>query len=276
MQELITFIYRRRAFFTFVLLEVLALWLVFNQNSYQHYAYLSTSNWMNSKLYAAKDGTVNYFDLEQQNDSLWLANQQLLNQLKNRTEMRVVLEDSVLVKDSIFSVYEHIPAKVINNSIHLVNNYLTLNRGSKDGLKPGMGIITARGVVGKIKACSENYATAYSLLHSNMPISSALKGSGHLCTTKWNGQDPTKAELLNLAMHIPVEVGDTVITSGYNTVFPSNMMIGIVDGVEKDSKEIFQKVSITLATDFSKLGHLYVVRHKLAAEQDSLEQESFE
>jgi len=276
MQELIFFVYRRRVLFTFILLEIVALWLVFNQNSYQHFAYLSTSNWINSKLYSAKDGTVNYFSLEQQNDSLWIANQYLLNQLKNRTEMRVVLEDSVVAKDSLFSVYEHIPAKVINNSLHLANNYLTLNRGSKDGIRPGMGLITARGVVGKIKACSENYSTAFSMLHSNMPISSELKGSRHLCTTKWNGHDHTKAELLNLAMHIPVEVGDTVVTSGYNTVFPPNMMIGVVDEVEKDPKEIFQKVSISLLTDYSKLGHLYVVKHKLSSEQDSLEGMSFE
>mgnify|MGYP006428159519 CR=1 FL=1 len=167
--------------------------------------------------------------------------------------------------------YEHLPADVINNSIHFVNNFVTLNRGTVDGVEPGMGVVTSNGVVGKVKACSENFSVAYSLLHGNMPISSELKGSGHLCTTKWDGRDYTKAKLLSLAMHIPVEMGDTVVTSGFNTVFPPNLMIGVVSKVEKQAEDIFQDVEINLTTDFGNLDHLYIVKHRFATEQDSVE-----
>lgn len=278
MQELISFIYRRRAFFTFILLELIALWFLFNRNSYQHFAYLSTANWVNARVYEAGSNTRSYFDLKSRNDSLLLENALLRNALYNEQPIHEATrnpQDTASYQPKKLA-YNHLPAKVINNSIRFVNNYLTINKGTKDGLVPGMGIITSNGIAGKIKASSDNFSVAYSLLHSNMPISSKLKGSGHLCSTKWDGKDYTKAKLLNLAMHIPVEVGDTVVTSGFNAVFPNDLMIGKVSKVEKLPNDIFQTVSIDLSTDFSNLDHVYVIKYNLANERDSLEQAAIE
>jgi rod shape-determining protein MreC len=266
MQELFVFIYKRRAFFSFILLELLALWLVFNQNSYQHFAYLSTSNRLSAEIFDATSSTQSYFDLASRNDSLAKENALLRNELSNSQNGYGSVPGKI--------TYQHIAARAINNSVSFVNNYLTIDRGSLDGLQPGMGVMGTNGVVGKVKACSKHFSTVYSVLHANMPISSQLKKNKHLCTTKWEGYDYTEASLLNLPMHVVVEVGDTVVTSGHNAVFPPEAAIGIVSHVEKRPDEIFQTVRLKLSTDFANLDHVYVVKNIYLSEKDSLEKTS--
>jgi rod shape-determining protein MreC len=101
-----------------------------------------------------------------------------------------------------------------------------------------------------------------------------LKATGHICSVKWDGSDYTLANVINVAMHVPVAVGDTVVTSGINTVFPPLTPIGIVHSVEKDTEEIFQTITVRLSADFASIDHVYVVQNRYASEKDSLERVS--
>jgi rod shape-determining protein MreC len=265
MQELLAFFVRNRNFFSFIAMELVCLWLVFNKNSYQEAVYLSTANQVTGTAYQASDAITGYFDLRTQNDSLARVIAFLKSELENKNA-------TYRNKDSL--TFAHIPATVINNSIWNVNNYITLDKGLAHGVKPGMGVVSGMGVVGKVKAASENFSTVYSVLHSSMSVSSKLKRTGNLCSTRWDGKDYKEARLMNVPMHIPLQVGDTVLSSGFNSVFPPNTMIGVVSYIERDPSEIFQIVRITLSTDFSMLRHVYVVKNFLAPERDSLELET--
>ena len=171
--------------------------------------------------------------------------------------------------------FEYISAKVINNSIRRVNNYLTINKGSADGVEPGMGVIGSWGIVGKVRATSRDFSTVYSILHSDMLVSSEIKRNNVLCTTTWTGEDPMYADLLYVPRHIKILKGDTVVTSGYNAIFPENEPIGVIDNFWINENETFFHVKVKLATDFRTLSYVYIIKNKFRAEKDSLEQATY-
>ncbi|MGB0522114.1 MAG: rod shape-determining protein MreC [Flammeovirgaceae bacterium] len=261
MQQLLLFIYNNRAFFTFVALQLIAAWLIVNSNTYQGFAFLSSSNRVIGGVNNATGNVVDYFDLQKTNERLMRENALLRQQTSNATTRNLATRDT----------YRFIPGEVVNNTIRFNNNYLTINKGLADGVTPGMGVISDEGIVGKVKACSEHFSTVYSLLHSDIQVSSELKKDGSICSTKWGAEDYTVANLLFLARHKKINQGDTVVTSGSNAVFPPNIMIGTVKEVNKDESASFLDVKINLATEFSQLDYVYVIKNKYAAERDSLE-----
>ncbi|HAA13755.1 MAG TPA: rod shape-determining protein MreC, partial [Cytophagales bacterium] len=176
------------------------------------------------------------------------------------------------VAEALPGQFRFIPAKVINNSWNRFRNYLTLNKGAKDGLEPGMAVMGSYGIVGQVKYVSQNFATVVSLLYTDWEVSSTLASTGSNCSVSWQGIDPLQANVLYLPLHTDISVGDTVVTSGYNAVFPAGMPIGTVSGFEQTTDANFFDVTIDLATDFQSLRYVYVVENSYLPEQDSLQQ----
>ena len=172
--------------------------------------------------------------------------------------------------------YDCIPARVINNSMVVSKNYLTLNKGAMHGIAPGMGVISAEGIVGRVKAVSDHFATVISLLHTSMQVSAKLSNSEVLGTVQWPGNDPCRAQMLYVPRHVQVEPGDTVVTSGYNATFFEGTVVGYVKQVVLRQEAPFYDIELMLSTDFSTLQHVYVVKNALQQEKDTLEQHTRE
>lgn len=168
--------------------------------------------------------------------------------------------------------YDLIPARVINNSIMGAKNYITLNKGSLHGIAPGMGVVSAEGVVGKVKAVSDHYATVIPLLHTSMQVSAKLSNSGVLGTVHWSGKSPFQAHLLHVPRHVRIVPGDTVVASGYSATFWEGAVIGHVKQAVLRKEAHFYDIDLTLSTDFSTLQHVYIVKNALKPEKDALEQ----
>ncbi|MEH0158182.1 rod shape-determining protein MreC [Limibacter armeniacum] len=287
MQELFAFIYRFRVMLVFVLLEGLCTVLIINNNSYQRAVFFTSANRVVGGLFQTTTNVKEYFTLREVNTELMDENarlRRLLSDLNEHNTMAALEKDSLLVTDSLFvkaddslntvENFDFIPAEIINNSVLRTNNYITINRGRKDGVRPGMGIITSDGVVGQVKAASNHFATCYSILHSSMAVSAQVKKNGALCTTIWNAEQPDKADVKYVARHLDVVEGDTIITSGYNAVYPEGIVVGVVSKVEKLPSERFLQVEMKLSVDFTKLSYVYVVNSLFRNEKDSLEEES--
>lgn len=167
--------------------------------------------------------------------------------------------------------YPLVPARVINNSLRSVDNYLTLNAGALDGVQPGQGVVAAGGVVGRVKVVSPHYATVTSLLHSKTAVAAKLKRDGTFGSVKWPGDDPTHALLDYIPRQNRLVRGDTVVTSGYNAIFPEGIFVGTVDSFVKEPDKNFWTVRVRLAVDFTKLTYVYVVRARPQAERDTVE-----
>ena len=184
------------------------------------------------------------------------------------------MQNNETFADSIFlrnKNYTYIEAKVINNSVKKRNNYITLNKGSQNGIKHGMGIITNQGVIGIIHSVSKNYALAISLLHTKSATGIFLKKNMHTAILKWKGFDYRTATISDLPMHIPLNIGDTIITNSYSNIYPEGINIGKIANF-KDNDDGFYTINVSLFEDFNNLRYVYVIHSKESKEQLLLEE----
>ncbi|NDK56829.1 rod shape-determining protein MreC [Pontibacter fetidus] len=285
MRNLFAFIYRFRAFLVFVLLEAFCIYLIVQYNTYQGAAFFNSANRYVGRVLEFQSGVTDYFNLATVNSTLASENALLRQEVMKyrQTSMAdstrkmdttlVVLPDTTIV-DSLrtgpqsFTLHA---GRVINNSVRRTNNYLTLSIGTKDGVEPGMGVIASNGVVGRVKTVSDNYSTVTSLLHSQMLISAKIKKNNTMGTVKWLGGDYRTAILDYIPLHVKLAKGDTVVTSGFNTVFPEGVMVGTISSVAKEADKSFYTIKVKLAVDFAQLSFVYVVENMQKAERDTLE-----
>ncbi len=272
MRNLIIFIRRYFNLFLFLVLEIICLSLIFNYNSYQRAAWLSSSNAVSGSLFTRINAIKKYFHLDVINDSLSMQNARLLNQLPSSFSMPDTAAG--LQTDSNGNrQYRYFPARVVNNSVSHLLNYITIHRGRKQGIKPGMGVISPSGIVGIVREVSDNYAVILSMLNKDTRISALLPRSGNFGSVIWDIQppDPRYGLLLDIPKNIPVYKGDTVVTSGYSAIFPRGLPIGYVTKVSLTETSNFYQIRVRFATDFQSLRYVYVIENLNAAEQRSVE-----
>lgn len=273
MLRIFEFLYKIRAFLLFVLLEFLAVWMIVSNNSPQGAAFFNSSNaWVGSALKKQSE-VVQFFSLAEANASLnsenALLKQKLLN-LQGQPDSLPLQIDSLLE-----ARYKFIGARVIANSLRLSQNYITLNKGEKDGVKPGMGVFNTQGVVGRVKSVSENYAVAFSLLNTSLLLSAKIKASDVFGSIQWDGTTSSEAQLLYVPRHVKVSKGDTILTSGFNAVFPEGIHIGQISDVAVNQKDPnYLALTVKLSTDFSRLTYVYLVENPAFNELDSLQNQS--
>lgn len=281
MRNLFVFIYRFRAFLLFVMLEVLCVFLIIRYNTYQGAAFFNSAAIYVGRILEYQNSITDYFDLATVNTSLAEENARLQQEVMRYRAGS--LSDSTTGLDTTFfeatdtsQVFPYIlhASQVINNSVRRTNNYLTLASGTKDGIKPGMGVISLNGVVGRVKTVSRDYATVTSLLHSQMLISAKLKKNNTLGTIKWEGGSFRTAKLDYIPLHVKVTVGDTIVTSGFNTVFPEGILIGTVAAVAKEQDDSFFTIDVNLSVDFAQLSYVYVVKDPMKDQREKLEKDT--
>ncbi|MEM7548813.1 MAG: rod shape-determining protein MreC [Bacteroidota bacterium] len=275
MYRLFQFIYKYRAFFLFLFLESVCAYLIIQNNQYQSASFLNSSNFLAASILKNTSRVSDYFTLQEKNRLLSEENALLRERLERLRQSSRFVNKELKIDYSKVDQFEYEPVEVINKSIARFDNYLTINKGYDSGIEPGMGVIGAEGIVGKVKATSRRFSTVVSVLHSEMLTSSLIKKSNTLCTTKWDGRDPTEARLLYVPRHLDINLGDSVVTSGYSIVYPQNILIGTIKEASIDENETFYNIRIDLATDFRDLKHAYVIKNKIVVEKDSLEQKLF-
>jgi len=268
MRGLLRFIYKYRAFELFVLLEIMSIWLLIRNNRYYNVSYLSSSNALvanaNQKLF----NTEKYFSLREVNDELAQENAFLREQLTKY--LYIGQYQNLDTNDSLFNRYLIIPAKVERNTTGKKNNLILLDKGTNHQIKPGMGVIGPRGVIGQVKYVSANFSTAISLLHTDIRISSMLIRDNTIGTIQWDGKNARLAKLKYIPRHVPIALGDTVTTSGYNSIFPNGITVGYVKNIDVKVNESFYDIDVELATSFHNLNMAYIVKDQLQQEIDSL------
>jgi len=265
MNVLFQFLFRYRTFLVFVLLEGFCFWIIVKNNSYHSAEYFTSSNRLSASVFQSSQEIKDYFSLKEKNRYLAEENARLRQHI-------LLSQDSALINIDLEDTigYAGIAAKVVDKSIFFRNNYLTINKGSIDGVKPKMGVIGSKGIVGQINNVSSHYSTVVSLLHSKSLVSAMHDKSDALCTIVWKGEDPLLANLEFLPRHISLSVGDSIKTSGYNSVFPSDQLIGVIEELSLDNAATFYTATVRLSSDFYKLEYVYLLDLPGKNEIDSL------
>ena len=264
MRNLLDFLYRYRTFGLFIVLEVFCAWLIVKYNNRHNASFLNSSNALAANVSQFSQNTENYFSLKEVNQQLLNENERLRNLLVNKP-FKYVSSDTTNER------YQAIKARVINNTYNRSMNFLTLDIGNENGIEPGMGVISGTGIIGQVKSVSAHFSTVISLLHRNLMVSSFIDRTNTICTVQWDGTSPIKANVKYIPKHIDVQIGDSVVTSDYNAVFPRGIMIGKISRVDAKAEDVYYEAEIDLSTDFTSLNYAYVIKDELKQEKDSIE-----
>lgn len=275
MRNLLNFLLKYNYWFLFILLEVICFVLLFRFNNYQQSVYFTSANVVTGKVYEVSGSVSSYFHLKSVNEDLLDRNMLLEQQIANlENALRERQVDSVIV-NSIRNLdnkdYQIFKAHVIRNSLNQADNYITLDKGSSSGIRPEMGVVDGNRVVGIVYKTSPNYSLVISVLNSKSSISCKIVGSEYFGYLKWEHGDSRYAYLKDLPRHAEFNLGDTVVTSGYSTVFPAGVMVGTVDDMSDSNDGLSYLLKIKLATDFGKLGDVRVIARTGQMEQQELE-----
>lgn len=271
MRGLLRYLLKNYAFLLFLLLEVFSFILIFNFNSYQKARYLNSSNQITGTVYNTYNAIGRYFSLASVNRKLARENAMLKSLISDLPYVRVTPYSVVMNAEITDSVYRFISARVINNSVDKQNNYITLNKGRKHGIKPDQGILNSDGIVGVITHVSESYSLGFSVLNKRWGASAKLKKSGTFGPLSWDGKDSRLANLTGIPFHVELAVGDTVVTSSYSSVFPEGIMIGTIHSLEKPAGENYYNISVQLSVNFRALSYVDVVENLKKDEINALE-----
>ena len=273
MRSLLLFIWKNYFFFIFLLLESICIFLVVQNNYYQRASFVNSSNALSANVLETSSNIKQYFYLKNENENLSMENAELRSKLLESSSPTSI--NWTLRKDTSLRLkYQFTSAKVVNNSTNRRNNYLTLDKGSNQGIEKDMGVITSSGVVGRVQDVSENFCTVMSVLHSKFIVNAKIKKDGSYGPLIWDGTDFEYVTLKDIPTHVRFAIGDTIVTSAYSLAFPENIRIGTVEHWEQKSGENFYTVKVKLITDFKKLTHVYIVNNLMKKEQEELEKKS--
>jgi rod shape-determining protein MreC len=272
MLRILQFLYGLRSFLLFALLEVLAIWLIVSNNSPQGAAFFNSSSAVIGSVLKTQSDVVDFFSLAEENEVLLAENARLTEELK---AIRLTPDSVKIELDSALNAtFKFKGARVVSNSLRFSQNHLTINKGQKDGVKPGMGVFNQEGVVGRVKSVSTNFAVVISLLNTGSLISSKIKSNGEFGTINWDGKNSRQAKMLYVPRHVKAQAGDTVVTSGFNAVFPEGILIGTISSIDQTGDPNYLDILIDLSTDFSTVKYVYLVENTEISERDSLNQQS--
>jgi len=281
MLNLLTFLRRNYAFFLFLLLETIALSLVVS-SGHQSAIFAFTSNQLGGQAFSSWASITHYFHLAETNKQLTEENTFLRSQIKssfldrdnrafNDIEISKDTTNLLLQNDTISPSFDYLSAKVISNSVHKQKNYLMLNKGRKHGIYENMGVVGTHGCVGIVYSVSNDFCTVVSLLNTKTRISVKLASNQELGSLHWDGISAQHAQLKSIETYIPIQVGDTIISSGFSHIFPEGILIGtIADFYTSVEKNTYQ-ISVKLSTRFSTLNYVTIIRNHYYEEQLMLE-----
>ncbi len=274
MRNLLLLILKYGSTLLFILLEVICFYIIISFNQSQGEIWKHSTNLLTGNINQRVQNTSDYFALEAINDSLLTENAKLLEAIIN---YRVFSKENEFQTyenlDSTLIEYNFVPARITNKTFNNRNNYITLNKGYQDSIKIGMGVVSSHGIVGIVRSVSKNYCLVMTILHSQSRISGAIKSNDFHGTLVWDELDPQSVTLINLPKHAEVSVGDTVITSGFSTVFPYGIDIGTISDYSIESNEDAFEVDVKLFNDISSTTHAYIIKSNKQDEKIEIELE---
>ena len=255
----------------FAILEIAAIIMLGSSSSIQATWLKGAAHRTHATLWGSGEKVRNYFTLDRQNRALAAENVKLSNLVRDFSQRELAYRESRLY-DTLVGRYRYIPASIVKASRNTQHNYIILNKGYEDGVKPQTGIITTNGVVGTISHVDRHFSYGITLMNNKMSVSARIGRTGPAAPLEWDGRSSNGALLRNLPLHYGVEKGDTVWTSGYSDVFPPDIPIGITGEVRLKDGSV-NDVKVKLFQDFAALRYVIITENLDRGEISFLEEE---
>jgi len=268
MQQIFNFVFKNSYRLLFLLLLGISLVFTVQSHSFHKSKVISSANFLSGGVYEQINSVNEYFSLKGKNEALAFENARLKAILYNQQDTSKIPELDTIKGVKKINI---IVSKVIRNSYQSPENYITINSGSKQGLKTDMGVVNDLGIIGIIENISENYATIQSILNLKSKINAKIKKSNHFGTLIWNAKNTGFAQLIEVPRLAAIRKGDTVVTGADSRIFPENIGIGTIDNIYTDNETNYYTLNIRLFNDMTNLGHVYIIKSKEKEEVMKLE-----
>ncbi|MBE7646961.1 rod shape-determining protein MreC [Tenacibaculum finnmarkense genomovar ulcerans] len=255
MQQLLYFLQRYKNFLFFLFLEIIAVALIINNNSFHKSKFISSTNFITGEFYEKSANFSEYLYLKSRNKELSLEN----TILKNKLEVLATIVDTINI-DTLNSTQQflYINGKINNNPYNNIDNFITINRGSNHGITKEMAVINSKGIIGITDNVGSKYSRVQSILNSKSKINAGFKNNNYYGTLKWNGKDYNTVQLTDIPRQAVLKIGDTIVTGGKSTIFPKGILIGSIRKIP-EKLSAANTIDIKLFNDMANLGHIYIV-----------------
>ena len=271
MRNLIEFLAKHHHWFVFILLEAISFTLLFSYNNYQNSVWFSSANVVTGKVYEWSSQLEKFFSLATVNQHLTQRNLALEQKVVELSEkLTAVTKDSTYVKADVtqqLSQFKQIPAKVVSNSLKDANNLMTIDKGSADGVRKDMGVVSGTGVVGIVYLVSPHYSVVIPLLNTKSNVSCKIENRDYFGFLNWQGGSTNQAFLDDIPRHARFKLHENIVTSGYSSVFPPGILVGKILHVYNSPDGASYRLCVQLATDFSTLRDVCVIDNTLMKER---------
>ena len=277
MRSLFNFIVRNVHWLLFLALIFCSVFLTVKNNQFQRSKFLSAAQEITGSIYSVTSGFQSYMNLNSANADLLKRVAELETELYAVKRTFELSGDSVqtgrMMLDSATAfIYQFLPARVVNNTVSLNDNYLTIDKGSDDGIEEDMGVISENGIVGVIMKTSPRFSIVISVLNSKFRLSCKVRYNNYIGPLVWDGSDSRYTYLTELPRHVDFSAGDTIVTSGYSAVFPEGLPVGSIVNFQKQKDDNYTSLKVRLFTNFNTLRNVLIIKNKYQKEQRKLQE----
>jgi len=263
MHNLLAFLTKYYHWLIFLFLEVVSGVMLFKYNSYQGSTWISSANAVVGTVYEWQSGIEHFFSLSQRSEELTKRNLLLERQVELlRQDLAEANVDSSRFQKremELLHQYELISAKVVSNTVHRIDNLITIDKGSADGVKTDMGVACGTGLVGVVYQTSDHYSVVIPVLNHLSHISVTIRNRGYFGYLTWDGRTPVVAYVEDVPRHAQFKNGDWVETSGYSSIFPPGISVGKIVDIKDSEDGLSYRLKVHLSTDFSCLRDVCVI-----------------
>jgi rod shape-determining protein MreC len=270
------FIRKYANFLFFLVLQIIALSFLFRYNKYHEAVFMNAAGEITGSIDQRYSTVEYYFKLKKINEQLTAENARLNQMLKENyvkpDESWKLVMDTVLM-DSLRQIqkYTWLGARVVGSTVSTQTNFITIHRGSNQGVQPNMGVVSPGGIVGTVVNVSENFSSVMTMLHRQYKVVVKLKNGGDRGTVEWDGVSPTYVTLKDIPKSAKVQLGDSVVTSPTSSLFPGGIMVGTIEEIIDDKSSNFYTLKLKPATDFFNIEYVYVIANSQYADQKRME-----
>jgi len=277
-RNIFLFIRKFSNFLFFLVLQIISLYFLFTYNKFHEAAFMDVAGEFTGRISQRYNNVQYYFQLKTTNDSLVKQNARLLNMLRQdyeRADTSTRFFTDSLRLDSLLTIqrFRYYDAKVVSSFVTTQNNYLTIHRGSNQGLPKNKewGVISPDGIAGRVVSIGENFSVVMSVLNRQFKVNSMLKKGGETGPVSWDGDNPLYLRLNNIPKSAKVAKGDTVITSNVSDIYPPGIMVGTVAEIIDDKSSNLFTLKLKTATNFSNLQYVHVLEDLQKEERQKVE-----
>jgi len=271
MQRIINALAKNKNTVLFILLLIISIYFL-NSRSYFHQTKIAKlSLTISGNLNSLSSNIIRYSNLNKENKLLIHENLILKSDLIKNRQKNI---ETIKSKEEIYFPFSLINAKIVKNNYNKKENYVIINKGEKDGIKKEMGVITSNGIVGIINNVSKNYSSIISIINSNIKINAKIKNTNYFGSIGWSEKKINIMTLEDIVSTAKISIGDTIISGGMSSYFPSNLKIGKIVTLKKEKNEGYYSIEVELFNSPNQWEYVYVIKNTDINEINNLERKN--